>query len=121
MKAKFLFILGDSQKVRRITDTQLTQRLKFQLAQYMGNHRKNLIWRQSYTNPNCTLCYNNDKDTWSHLLSLCNNKFLKALRIAKHNDMTYQLTNLLKSNERTLTLISAGKQHDNQQANTIPS
>lgn len=41
-------------------------------TQYMCKHRKNLSWPQKFTNPNCTLCQNKDKDTWQHLLSLCN-------------------------------------------------
>ena len=83
---------------------------------------RTFFWPQTYTNPNCTLCHNNDKDTWPHLLSLCNNKSLKGLRIASHNTTTHQLTNLLKPNEHTrhLTLTNTIKQHGNQQDNTIP-
>lgn len=29
-----------------------------------------------YTYPNCTRCYNNDRDTWSHLLSTSNNALI---------------------------------------------
>jgi hypothetical protein len=88
----------------------------------MGNHRKNLFWPHTHTNPNCTLCQINDKDTWPYLLSLCNNKFLKGLRIARHNAIAHQLTNLLKSNvyTRHLTLVNVGNQHGNYQDNTIP-
>ena len=50
-------------KAPRTTNAQNTQLLKFLFAQYMGNHRKNLFWPQIYTNPDCTLCHNNDKDT----------------------------------------------------------
>ena len=107
----------------RLRNTQIIQLLKFQFVQYLGNHVKSLFLSQTYTNPDCTLCYNNDNDTWPHLLSLCNNKFLKGLRIARHNVTTHQLTNLLKSNEhiRHLTLTSVGKQHGNQQDNTTLS
>ena len=64
----------------------------------------------------------NDIDTWLHLLSLCNNKFLKGLRIARRNVVDHQLTNWLESNVNTrhLTLMDAGNQHGNHQDNTIP-
>ena len=108
-------------KTPQTTDAQITQLLKFWFAQYMGNHRKNLIWPHTHPNPNYTLCQMNDIDTWRHLLSLCNIKFLKGLRIARHNAAAHQLTNLLKSNiyTRHLTLINAGNQHGNHQDNTI--
>ena len=77
-----------SRKTHQTTGTQITQILKFRSTQYMGNHRKNLLWPQMFTNPNYTLCQNNDKDTWPHLLSLCNHKFLKGLKIARHNATT---------------------------------
>ena len=87
----------------------------------MGNHRKNLFWPHTHTNPNCTLCQINDRDTWLHLLSLCYNKFLKGLRIVRHNAIVHQLTNFLKSNIHTghLTPINASNQHGNHQDNTI--
>ena len=36
-----------------------------------------------FPNPNYMLCLNDDKDTWPHVLSLCNHKFLKGLKIAR--------------------------------------
>ena len=94
---------------------------QFRSAQYMGNHRENLLWPHIRPNPNFTLCQVNDKDTWPHLLSLCNNKFLKGLRIARYNVVAHQLTNLLKSNvyTRNCTPINASNQHGNHQDNTI--
>ena len=78
----------------------------------MGNHKKNLFWPKKSTNPNCTLCQNYDKDTWPHLLSTCNHKFLIGLRIARHNVATQQLVQLLKSctHMRHYTLTNASKQ-----------
>ena len=75
----------------------------------------------THTNPNCTLCQINGADTWPHLLSLCNNKFLKGLRIIRHNVIAHQLTNLIKSYviTRHLTLIDASIQQGNHQDNTI--
>jgi hypothetical protein len=46
----------------KITETQITQTLKFQYAQYMGNHRKNILWPLTHQNPNCTLCHKNERD-----------------------------------------------------------
>ena len=62
-------------KTPQITDAKITQLLKFQFAQYTCNHRKDLFQPHTHTNPNCTLCQMNNIDTWSHLLSLCNNIF----------------------------------------------
>jgi hypothetical protein len=47
--------------------------------------------------------------------------FLKGLRIARHNAVIHQITNLLKSNVYTRhnALIIAGNQHGNHQDNTI--
>ena len=58
----------------------------------LGNHQKNLTWLQKFTNPNCTLCQNNEEDTWPNLLSLCSHKFLKGLIIVGHNAATQQLS-----------------------------
>ena len=81
-----------------------------------------IFWPHTHPNPNCTLRQMNDKDTWPHLLSLYNNKFLKGLTIARHNAVAHQLTDLLKSNlfTRHLTLVNVGNQHGNLQDNTIP-
>ena len=108
-------------------DAQITQLHKFRFAQYMGNHRKNLLWPHTHThthkhtNTNYTLCQINDVDTWLHILFLCNNKFLKGLKNHKTNATTHQLTNLLKPNVYTkhLILINTGNQHGNHQDNTI--
>ena len=48
----------------------------------MGNHRnKNIFWPFKFQNPNCTPCHKNDRDTWPHLLSMCEHPYLKGLRI----------------------------------------
>lgn len=85
----------------KITDVRITQILKFQYAQYMGNHRKNFLWPNIYPNPNCTLCTNNAIDTWPHLLSTCSNQHLKGLRIARHNKALHQVAHTLQSNKHT--------------------
>ena len=69
-------------KNNKITYAQITQTLKFQYAQYMGNHKKHIFWPLKFQNPNCTLCHKNDRDTWPHLLSMCEHPYLKGLRIA---------------------------------------
>lgn len=42
---------------------------------------KILFWPYIYTHPNCTHCYNNDRDTWPHLLSTSTNAFFKGLEL----------------------------------------
>jgi hypothetical protein len=54
-----------------------------------------------YLNPNCTLCHNNDKDTWPPLLSTCEHPHLKRLRIARHNKATHLITQTLHANKNT--------------------
>ena len=66
----------------------------------MSNHRKNIFWPLDYPNPNCTLCHNNDKDTWPHLLSTCEHPYLKGLRIARHNKATHLITQTLQANKK---------------------
>ena len=41
-----------------------------------------------------SFAHDNNKDAWPHLPSLRNNKFLKDLRIARHNVATHQLITL---------------------------
>ena len=112
---------GNSPQIVKLRGPKLHNSSSSDFPNTWANHRKNLSWPHTHTNPNCTLCQMNDKDTWPHLLSLCNNKFLKSLRIARHNVDAHQVTNLLKSNlcTRHLTLINAGNQHGSHQKNTI--
>ena len=88
-----------------VPDTQITQTLTFRFAQYTGNHRKNIFWPLKYPNPNCTLCHNNDRDTWPHLLSTCVHPHSKGLRITRHNKANKNtrfctLTNACNSNNQ---------------------
>ena len=102
--------------------TQITQTLKFRFAQYMGNHRKNIFWPLKYPNPNCTLCHNQDRDTWPHLLSTCEHPYLKGLRIARHNKATHLITQTLQANKNTrfCTLTNAGNLNNQPQDSTVP-
>lgn len=87
----------------------------------MGNHIKHLFWPPKFTNPNCTLCPNNDKDTWPHMLFTCKHKFLKGLIITRHNATTHQLSYLLRSciHTRHHTFKNFGK-IDNQSQEIMP-
>ena len=90
--------------------TQIAQTLKVIYTQYMGNHRKNIFWPLKYQNPNCTLCQNNDRDTWPHLLSTCEHPYLKGLQITRHNKAIHLITQTLQANKHTrfFTLTNAG-------------
>ena len=103
-------------------DAQITQTLKVQYAQNMGNHRKHIFWPNLYPNPNCTLCSNNIIDTWPHLLSTCSNSHMKGLRIAHHNKAVHQSVHRLQSNKHTryYTLVIVGHQNVIPQDNKIP-
>ena len=58
----------------------------------MGNHRKNIFWPLTHQNLNYTLCHKNDRDTWPHLLSMCENPYIKGLRIARHDKAVHLIT-----------------------------
>ena len=89
----------------------------------MGNHRKNIFWPLKFRNPNCTLCHKNDRDTWPHLLSMCENPYLKGLRIARHNNAVHLITQTLQANKRTryYTLTNAGNLNNTNQQQTVPN
>ena len=86
------------------------------------NHRKNILWPLQYQNPNCTLCQNNDRDTWSYLLSTCEHLYLKGLRIARRNKAVHLITQTLQANKHTrfFTLTNAGNLHNQPLDQTIP-
>ena len=60
-------------------------------------------------NPQCTICHRNDRDTWPHLLTICEHPYLKGLRIARHNKAIHIITQTLQANKYTrfYTLIIA--------------
>lgn len=73
-------------KAQQTTDAQTTQIFKFKFSQYMRNHTNILFWSQSSltgSNPNCTLTQSINKDTWPHLLSLCNHIFPQRFKNSK--------------------------------------
>ena len=76
----------------------------------MGNHMKNIFWPLKYQNPNYTLCHKNDRDTWPHLLSTCENPYLKGLRVTRHYKAVHLITQTLQANKHTrfFTLSNAG-------------
>lgn len=88
----------------------------------MGNHRKNIFWPLTHPNPNCTLCPNNDRDTWPHLLSTCENPHIKGLRISRHNKAVHLVAQTLQANKftRFFTLINAGNFNNKPPESTVP-
>ena len=109
-------------KNEHVTDAQISQTLKFRYAQYMGNHRKHIFWPNTHQNPNCTLCQRHDKDTWPHLLSLCEHPHLKRLKISTHDKAVHLITQTLQANQNTrfYTLTNAGRVHNTSLDRTIP-
>jgi hypothetical protein len=88
----------------------------------MGNHRKGIFWPLTHPNPNCTLCHRNERDTWPHLLSICEHPYLKGLRIARHNKAVHLITQTLQANKHTrfLTRANAGHLNNRPQETTVP-
>jgi ribonuclease HI len=66
-----------------VTEKQISQVLKFRYAQYMGNHRKTIIFKNTFSNPRCTLCHTGAIDTWPHLLLTCPKSTSKKLKSEK--------------------------------------
>lgn len=84
-----------------ITDAQITHMLIFSYAQ-LANHIKSIVQPLTHTNPNCTLCTSNDRDTWPHILSKCANQHnVKGLRIARHVKTIRMIVQTLQSNKFT--------------------
>jgi hypothetical protein len=81
---------------------------------------KNIFWPLKFQNPNCTLCHKNDRDTWPHLLSMCEHRYLKGLRIARHNKVVHLITQTLQANKHTryYTLTNAGTHNNMSQEQT---
>ena len=96
--------------------------IKIKFAQYMGNHRTNIFWPLARPNPNCTLCHNNDRDTWSHVLSTCEHPYRKGLRIARHNKAVHLITQTLQANKNTrlYTVPNVGKINNTTHVQIVP-
>ena len=58
-----------------------------------------MFWSLTHQNPNYTLCCNNDRDTWPHLLSSCKNPYIKGLRIAQYNKAVHLIAQTLQANK----------------------
>jgi hypothetical protein len=84
--------------------------------------KKIIFWPHTHQNPNCTLCHKNDRNTWPHLLSLCENPYLTGLRISRHDKAVHLMTQTLQANKNThfFTLINANKINNKFQDQTIP-
>ena len=110
------------QKSENVIDAHISQTLKFRYTQYVGNHKEHIFWPLKHKNPNCTLCHKNDRDTWPHLLSTCENPYRKGLRIARHNKVVHLITRTLQANKNTwfFTLTNACKLNNKTPEQTIP-
>ena len=88
----------------------------------MGNHRKNIFGPLKYQNPNCALCHKNNRDTWPHVLSMCEHPYLNGLEIAHHNKAVHLNVQTLQANKHTrfYTLTNAGNHNNMSPKNTIP-
>ena len=84
--------------------------------------QKNIFWPLKFQNPNYTLRHRNDRDTWPHLLSMCEHPYLKGLRIARHNKVVHLNTQTLQANKhiRFYTLTNAWNLNNMNQEQTVP-
>jgi hypothetical protein len=84
-----------------VTDSQITQLLKFRYGQYMGNARKHLFWNELFPNINCSLCRMIQPDTWLHILLCYKEPHIHKLRINRHNKAIHEIRKLLISNTKS--------------------
>jgi hypothetical protein len=96
-----------------VTDSQITQLLKFRYGQYMG----------LFPNINCSLCRMTQPDTWLHILLCCTEPHIHKLRINRHNKAVHEIRKLLISNTkaRCFILVNVGKSDGQTQENTVPN
>jgi hypothetical protein len=82
---------------------------------------KNILWPLTHQHPNHTLCHKNERDTWPHLLSICEHPYLKGFIIARHNKAVHLITQTLQANKNTrfFTLTNAGHLNKHPQEQTI--
>ena len=68
------------------------------------------------------LCPNNDRDTWPHLLSRCENPHTKGLRVSRHNKAVHVIAQTLQANKSTrfFTLTNANNFNNKPPDSTLP-
>ena len=63
----------------------------------------------------------NDRDTWPHLISMCEHPYLKGLRIALHNNAVHLITqNITSQQAHPITLINACNLNNTNQQQIVP-
>ena len=98
----------------------------FQTTFNTQSYFKDVMKTHSYvilvTNMHVCVCTKNDKDTWPHLLSMCEHPYLKGLRIARHNNAVQLITQTLQANKHTryYTLTNAGNLDNINQQQIVP-
>ena len=89
----------------------------------MGNARKQLFFGiQRFPSKTCPICNSQDADAWLHVLLICNQHHIHALRAKRHNKAVWEIRKLILSsqNSRCYTLMNAGTFNNNPQENTVP-
>ena len=99
-----------------ITNTQITQTIKFRYRRYLGNYKRNPY-------PQHVTYASHKIDTCLHVLSCCTNKYTNNLRTNRHNKAIHALVNTLLAHTtiHCFTLINTGNIKDHTLDNTIPS
>ena len=77
----------------------ISKTLEHKYVQHMGNLVTNIFWSPTHTNPNCTLCQSNERDTWPHLLSNYTIQYIKGPRIVGHNKAVHHMAQTLQANK----------------------
>jgi hypothetical protein len=106
-----------------ITNSQITQLLKFRYGQCMENARKHLFWNELFPNINCSLCRMIQQDTWLHILLCYIEPHIHKPCINRHNKVVHEIRKLLISNSksRCFILVNTGKFEGQPQENTVPN
>ena len=63
-----------------------------------------------------------NRDTWPHLLLMCEHPYMKGLRIARHNNAVHLINQTLQANKHTryYTLTNAGNFNNIDQQQIVP-
>lgn len=104
-------------KAPRITNAKIAQTFKFSYAQYIDNHRNNILWPATQPKLKMHTMPNKVIDSWPYLLSTCSNEHIKGLYIARHNNVVHYIIRTLQSNKhtRSYSFVNVGNQNSRPQ------
>jgi ribonuclease HI len=109
----------------KISQTHISQILKFRNGQYMGNCRKHIFWPKAFPSIFCALCnqHSTNIDTWPHLLASCHHPVIKGLHMDRHNKALNHIREMFLTHHLTRwkCLTNGSSTPTNPCEHTVPS